>query len=94
MFLSHCFLGTLKTTLLHVYSLAYSLCLRDCVSLFSRVHINESDIKCLQNVCEQYYNCQAILLNKTKPTTWTIGKAFPYYTAEMYHDLGFGIGIA
>lgn len=33
------------------------------------------------------------MLNKTKPTTWTIGKALPYYTAEMYHDLGFGLGL-
>ena len=23
----------------------------------------------------------------------TIGKAIPYYTAEMYHDLGFGLGL-
>ena len=33
------------------------------------------------------------MLNKTKPTTWTIGKAIPYYTAEMYHNLGFGLGL-
>jgi hypothetical protein len=49
--------GIPKTTLLHVYSIAYSgLCLRNCVSLFSRVDISESDLDCLRNKCEQYYN--------------------------------------
>ncbi|KAK3722872.1 hypothetical protein QZH41_020446 [Actinostola sp. cb2023] len=86
--------GIPQTTLLHVYGLAYSgLCLRNCVSLFSRVHISESDVDCLRNECEQYYNCHAILLNTVKPTTWTIGKAIPYYTAEIFHDLGFGLGL-
>lgn len=28
-----------------------------------------------------------------KPTTWTIGKAIPYYANELYNDLGFGLGL-
>ena len=86
--------GISSTTLLHVYSLAYAgLCLRNSVSLFSRVHISESDVNCLKRECEQYYNCQALFLGTVKPTTWTVGKAIPYYTSEIYQDLGFGLGL-
>ncbi|XP_020910826.1 uncharacterized protein LOC110248623 [Exaiptasia diaphana] len=59
----------------------------------SRVHINESDMNVLKNECEMYYNCQALLLANVKPTTWTIGKAIPFYTDKIYHDLGFGLGL-
>ena len=83
-----------NTTLLYVCSLAYAgLCLRNSVSLFSRVHISESDVNCLKRECEQYYNCQRLVLNTVKPTTWTVGKAIPYYTSEIYQDLGFGLGL-
>lgn len=86
--------GIPVTTLLHVYSLAYAgLCLRNSVSLFSRVRISESDVKSLKHECEQYYNCQALFLDTVRPTTWTIGKAIPYYTSEIYSDLGFGLGL-
>lgn len=87
-------LGICKTSLLHVYGLAYSgLCLRNSVSLFSRVHIDEKDVECIRSECEQYFRCQAIFLNKVKPTTWTIGKAIPFHTAEMYKQVGFGLGL-
>ncbi|EDO26863.1 predicted protein [Nematostella vectensis] len=64
-----------------------------CNCMAGRVHISESDINVLKNECEQYYNCQALFLANVKPTTWTIGKAIPYYTDEIYNDLGFGLGL-
>ncbi|KXJ07867.1 uncharacterized protein LOC110249767 [Exaiptasia diaphana] len=86
--------GIPSSTSLHLYSLAYAgLCLRNSVSLFTRVHINDTDITSLKKECEQYYNCQAILLHTVKPTTWKIGKAIPYYTTELFNDLGFGLGL-
>ena len=86
--------GISNTTLLHVYSLAYAgLCLRNSVSLFSRVSISESDVNCLKRECERYYNCQGLFLSTVKPTTWTVGKVIPYYTSEICQDLGFGLGL-
>lgn len=86
--------GIPRSTLVHVHSLALSgLCLRNSISLFSRVHIAESDIDCLKEECNLYFNCQALLLNKVSPTTWTIGKAIPFHTQEIFNELGFGLGM-
>ena len=86
--------GIDMNNLLHVSAIAYSgLCLRNSVALYSRVHINASDLISLKEHSEQYFNCQSLLLSSCKPTTWTIGKAVPYHTSQLYSDLGFGLGL-
>jgi hypothetical protein len=84
--------GIEKSTLGHIMSLAFSgHYLRNSAALYSRVHITPSDLDSLERECGMYYNCQVLLLAKATPTTWTIGKAIPYYTRELYSDLGFGL---
>ena len=86
--------GITQSMLCHVTSLAYSgLCLRNSVALYSRVHITEADIDTLHKQCELYFNCQVLMLGKTTPTAWTIGKAIPYYTSELHKELGYGLGL-
>ena len=76
--------GITQGTLCHIMSLAFSgMCLRNSVSLYSRVHIDQARVDDLQKECEQYYNCQVLLLGKVKPTMWTIGKAIPFYTRDL-----------
>lgn len=86
--------GIEKSTFGHIMSLAFSgLCLRNSTALYSRVHITPSDLVSLDRECELYYNCQVLLLAKVTVTTWTIGKAIPYCTRQLYSDLGFGLGL-
>jgi len=86
--------GIGQTTLCHILCLALSgLSLRNSVALYSRVHITQAELDILDRECELYFNCQVMLLGSVSPTTWTIGKAVPYYNNELYKELGFGLGL-
>ena len=67
--------------------------LRDSVSLFSRVRITEEQIVQLENSCKEYFNVNALFLQKVNPTVWTIGYAVPLHTKEMVQTLSFGLGL-
>ena len=47
--------------------------LRDSVSLFSRVRITEEQILQLEKSCMEYFNVNALFLQKVNPTVWTVG---------------------
>ena len=67
--------------------------LRDSVSLFSRVRITEEQIVELENSCKEYFNVNALFLQKVNPTVWTIGYVVPLHTKEMVQTLSFGLGL-
>jgi len=66
--------------------------LRDSVSLFSRVRITEEQILQLEKSCKEYFNLNALFLEKVNPTVWTIGYPVPLHTKEMVQTLSFGLG--
>ena len=67
--------------------------LRDCVSLFSRVRITEAEVLQLEKSCTEYFNVNALFLQKVNPTVWTIGYVIPFHTKEMVQTLSFGLGL-
>lgn len=67
--------------------------LRDSVSLFSRVRITEEKIVQLENSRKEYFNVNALFLQKVNPTVWTIGYVVPLHTKEMVQTLSFGLGL-
>ena len=63
--------------------------LRNCVPLFSRVRITEAEVLQLEKSCTEYFNVNALFLQKVNPTVWTIG----YVKKEMVQTLLFGLGL-
>ena len=80
-----------ETTILHV--IAYiCLCLRDCVSLFSRLAISDEEVSELKTLCTNYFRANAVFLY-VNPTVWTIGHLAPAHTQQMKEKYGFGLGL-
>lgn len=67
--------------------------LRDSVSLFSRVRITEEQILQLEKSCMEYFNVNALFLQKANPTVWTVGYILPLHTKELFQTLSFGLGL-
>ena len=78
-------------TILHV--IAYiCLCLRDCVSLFSRINISDDEICRLSRLCHDYFRVNALFF-RVNPTIWTIGHIVPNHTQYMKDKYGLGLGL-
>lgn len=78
-------------TILHV--IAYiCLCLRDCVSLFSRINISNDEISKLSKLCHDYFRANALFF-LVNPTIWTIGHIVPAHTQCMKDKYGLGLGL-
>ena len=67
--------------------------LRDCISRFSRVTVDETVMGELSESCSKYFNGCALFLGNVTPTVWTIGYAVPYHTGLLYRKFGVGLGI-
>ena len=67
--------------------------LHDSVSLFSRVRITEEQILQLEKSCMEYFNVNALFLQKVNPTVWTVGYIVPLHTKELFQTLSFGLGL-
>ena len=67
--------------------------LRDAISYFSRVNINEQEIKMCQQACQHFYNICALLFKEVTPTVWTIGYAVPRHLKILFDKYKVGLGI-
>ena len=73
--------------------LAYiCLCLRDCVSLFSRLSISDEQVSELRGHCTNYFRANALFFY-VNPTVWTIGHLVPAHTQQMKEKYGLGLGL-
>ena len=78
---------------LQLCAFAYvGLQLRDSVSRFSRVTIDETVVGELSESCRVYFNASAMFLNNVTPTVWTIGYALPYHVGLLYQKFSLGLG--
>ena len=76
-----------------VHVLAYiCVCLRDCVSHFTRVSISDDDITKVKQLCSYYFKAHVIFLN-VNPTVWTIGHVVPHHISDMKTKYGMGLGL-
>ena len=77
----------------HLHFIAYiCLCLRDSVSLFTRVNITDVEVRQLGTFCLNYYLANALYL-KVNPTVWHIGHIVASHTKEMKAKYGLGLGL-
>lgn len=83
--------GKTSSNDLHIIMYA-CLCLRDAVSLFSRVDITDSEVSKLKALCLRYFRTYALFLS-ANPTVWTIGHIVPAHTEHMkqLYDMGLGL---
>ena len=88
---SHVKKDTREELILHV--LAYTcLCLKDCVSIFTRVAISDDDITKVRQHCSYYFKAHTIFLN-VNATVWTLGNVVPHHIGEMKAKYGMGLGL-
>ena len=74
-----------EKTFLHI--LAYvSLCLRNAVSLFSRLNISDSEVRELCEHCSNYFRANALFF-RVNPTVWTIGYIVPAHTQQIKKNM-------
>ena len=87
---------TEKSLKLRLHVLAFlGLQLRDCCAIFNAVNISEGNLTDLERKCTEYFNAMVLFCGKQSitPTVWTIGHAIPYHTRQLYHTLGYGLGL-
>ena len=77
--------------LLHVHAYL-CLCLRNAVSLFSRVNITDEQILELKQHCTNFYRGYWLFFS-VNPTVWTLGCVVPVHTQEMKKSYGLGLGL-
>ena len=80
-----------KSEILHIHAYL-CLCLRNAVSLFSRVNITDQQVQELEKYCREYYRGYWLFLS-VNPTVWTLGQVVPEHTKEMRGSYGMGLGI-
>ena len=83
-----------QTFRLHTFAFV-SLELRNAVSLFCRMTINDDEIKELTSHCTNYfraYTC-SFFIGTVTPTTWTIGHIVPVHTKEYKSKYGKGLSV-
>ena len=69
------------------------LCLRDCVSLFSRVEISDEQVSELKAICTRYFRANAIFFFHVNPPVWTIGHIVPAHTKDIKSKYSLDLGI-
>jgi hypothetical protein len=81
-------------TKLRLAAIAYCcLQLRDAISYFSRVNIDQAGIDGCKKACQYFYNANMLLFNNITPTIWTIGYAIPRHTQILFDKYGLGLGL-
>ncbi len=78
--------------LIHVHAYL-CLCLRDAVSLFSRVNITDEQVCNLKSLCTDIYRGYCLYLSNVNPTLWSLGNLVPQHTEEMKAKYGLGLGL-
>lgn len=79
---------------LRIAAIAYCCVqLRDAVSYFSRVNIDQDGIDKCKKACQYFFNANMLLLNKITPTIWTIGYAIPRHVQIIFDKYGLGLGL-
>ena len=68
------------------------LCLRNAVSLFSRINISDEDVHELKIHCKNFYRGYCLYLH-VNPTVWSIGNVVPVHTQDMKLRYGLGLGL-
>ena len=82
-----------QSALLTIHVHAYlCLCLRDAVSLFSRVKLTDQQVSDLNFFCTSYYRGHCLYFN-VNPTVWSLGKVVRQHTKEMKAKYGLGLGL-
>jgi len=67
--------------------------LRDCISKYSCITVDETVMGELSESSGKYFNGCALFLNNVTPTVWTIGHALPYHTGLLFRTFGLGLGV-
>jgi len=76
-----------------IHAIAYAcLCLRESVSLFSRLNITDEQVSKLKETCNNYFRTCCVFLT-VNPTVWTIGHIVPSNTEDMKTKYGMGLGL-
>ena len=82
-----------QSALLTIHVHAYlCLCLRDAVSLFSRVKLTDQQVSDLKFICTSYYRGHCLYVN-VNPTVWSLGNVVPQHAKEMKAKYGLGLGL-
>ncbi len=81
-----------QSEVLHIHAYL-CLCLRNAVSLFSRINITDEQVEELRRAncrcfCRGYW-----LFFNVNQTVWTIGHVVPAHTQEMKQAYGMGLGL-
>ena len=76
---------------LHIHAYL-CLCLRNAVSLFSRINISDEEVSSLEQHCCSFF-CGYSLFFSVNPTVWTLGHVVPLHTKEMKGKYGMGLGL-
>ena len=70
-----------------------ALQLRNAVSRFVRVRVDEMVIGEVNEYCKCFFDCCSLLLGDVTPTVWTVGYVIPYHYRLLYNKYGVGLGI-
>ena len=78
---------------LHLHTLAFlCLVLRDCISLFNRISIDNEQVSKLEKLCRTFYRVFQLVFN-FHPSVWTLGFIVPAHTKDMLGKYGVGLGL-
>ena len=81
------------TDLIAVHVHAYTtLCLRDCVALFSCLNITEKEHAKLKELAMSYFRGNWLYFFVT-PTVWTLGYVVPVHAEQMVGKYSLGLGL-
>ena len=79
--------------LIAVHVHAYiTLCLRDCVALFSRLNIIEKELAKLKELAMSYFRGNSLYFSVTL-TVWTLGYVVPVHAEQMVGKYSLGLGL-
>lgn len=86
-------LETVRNAKEHVHAVAFlCLILRDCISLFSRLEIEDEQVSELEQLCKTFYRVYQLVFN-FHPSVWTLGFIVPAHTKDMKAKYGLGLGL-
>ena len=81
-----------QTFRLHTFAFV-CLQLRNAVSLFCRMTINDDEIKGLSSYCINYFRAYSLFIGIVTPTVWTIGHIVPVHTKDVKSKYGKGLSV-
>ncbi len=80
-----------QSEVLHIHAYL-CLCLRNAVSLFSRINITNEQVEELRYYCRCFCRGYWLFFNVNQ-TVWTIGHVVPAHTQKMKQAYGMGLGL-